>query len=222
MKPLILIPFLILPLFLSAQETEQKPFIEVTGTAYREIEPNEIYVTIRLKEFEENRQKTSLEKIEKDFYNAVKAAGIDRNRVELADAGSDLGKFRRKDKEAYREKSFQIKLTIIFMLMVTIVANLVGFLCFALIKTDLEPKLQHLAEQVEITLQVAGIDDAEHDVDPRHVPHAPEQHIDGNHFVGRSRGQAIGARKIDNREWLPVERGAAELLRIEISASQGF
>lgn len=111
MKRLILIPFLLLPFFLSAQENFKEPFIEVTGTAYREIEPNEIYVLIRLKEFEENRQKVPLEKIEKDFYNAVKKAGIERNRVELADAGSDLEKFRRRDKEAYREKTFQIKLT---------------------------------------------------------------------------------------------------------------
>jgi uncharacterized protein len=111
MKRLILVPFLILPFILSAQETFKEPFIEVTGTAYREIEPNEIYVTIKLKEFEENRQKTSLEKLEKDFYDAMKTAGIDRKRIELADVGSDLEKFRRKDKEAYREKTFQIKLT---------------------------------------------------------------------------------------------------------------
>jgi uncharacterized protein YggE len=111
MKRLILTPLLLLPFFLSAQENFREPFIEVTGTAYREIEPNEIYVSIRLKEFEENRQKVSLEKLEKDFYNAVKEAGIDRSRVELAGAGSDLDKFRRKDKEAYREKTFQIKLT---------------------------------------------------------------------------------------------------------------
>ena len=111
MKRLMLISFLLLPFILSAQEQFREPFIEVTGTAYREIEPNEIYVTIRLKEFEENRQKTALEKLEKDFYNAVKDAGIDRKRVELADAGSDLEKFRRRDKEAYREKTFQIKLT---------------------------------------------------------------------------------------------------------------
>jgi uncharacterized protein YggE len=111
MKRLILTPLLFLPFFLSAQENFKEPFIEVNGTAYREIEPNEIYVSIRLKEFEENRQKVSLEKLEKDFYNAVKEAGIDRSRVELADAGSDLEKFRRKDKESYREKTFQIKLT---------------------------------------------------------------------------------------------------------------
>ena len=111
MKRLILVPFLFLPLFLFAQEEFKEHFIEVTGTAYREIEPNEIYILIRLKEFEENRQKTSLEKLEKEFFNAVKEAGIDRKRVELADAGSDLEKFRRKDKEAFREKTFQIKLT---------------------------------------------------------------------------------------------------------------
>lgn len=110
MKRLILIALVMLPFFPFAQENFREPFIEVTGTAFREIEPNEIYVSIRLKEFEENRQKTSLEKLEKDFFDAVKAAGIDRKRVELADAGSDLEKFRRKDKEASREKTFQIKL----------------------------------------------------------------------------------------------------------------
>lgn len=102
---------LLLSFSLSAQEEFKEHFIEVTGTADREIEPNEIYVMIRLKEFEENRQKTSLEKIEKDFFKAVKAAGIDRSRVELAGAGSDLEKFRRRDKESFREKVFQIKLT---------------------------------------------------------------------------------------------------------------
>lgn len=111
MKRLILIACLLIPFLASAQENFKEPFIEVTGTAYREIEPNEIYVQVRLKEFEENRQKTALEKLEKDFYEAMKKAGIDRKRVELADVGSDLEKFRKKDKEAYREKTFQIKLT---------------------------------------------------------------------------------------------------------------
>lgn len=114
MKRLILIALfalLITPFMIQAQDNFKEPYIEVTGTAYREVEPNEIYVQIRIKEFEENRQKTALEKLEKDFYDAVKRAGIERKRVELADAGSDLEKFRRKDKEAYREKTFQIKLT---------------------------------------------------------------------------------------------------------------
>ena len=57
--------FLLLPLFASAQEGfKGEHFIEVTGTAQEEIEPNEIYTLIRLREFEENRQKTSLEKLD--------------------------------------------------------------------------------------------------------------------------------------------------------------
>ena len=111
-RQFILSLLFILPFFAFAQEGfKGEHFVEVTGTAEREVEPNEIYVFIRLKEFEENRQKIALEKLEKDFYNSLKEAGIDRKRVELADAGSRLGKFGRKDKDAFREKSFQIKLT---------------------------------------------------------------------------------------------------------------
>ncbi|WP_165824036.1 SIMPL domain-containing protein [Pseudochryseolinea flava] len=86
-------------------------FIEVTGTAEQEIDPNEITVLIRLREFEENRQKTSLEKLDQDFLAALKNAGIDKKRLELADAGSNIGKFGRKDKEAFRVKSYNLKLS---------------------------------------------------------------------------------------------------------------
>lgn len=86
-------------------------FIEVTGTSRLEIEPNEIYTIIRLREFEENRQKTSLEKLDTDFLNALKQAGIDRKRLELSDIGSQLGKLGRKDKDAFRDKTYQLKLT---------------------------------------------------------------------------------------------------------------
>jgi uncharacterized protein len=41
----------------------------------------------------------------------LKEAGIDRKRLELADAGSSIGKIGRRDKDAFREKTYQIKLT---------------------------------------------------------------------------------------------------------------
>jgi uncharacterized protein len=111
-RQFILSLLFILPVFAFAQEGfKGEHFVEVTGKAEREVEPNEIYVLIRLKEFEENRQKVALEKLEKDFYNALKEANIDRKRVELADIGSRLDKLGRKDKDAFRDKSFQIKLT---------------------------------------------------------------------------------------------------------------
>jgi uncharacterized protein YggE len=108
----VLLLLMILPLVVHAQEVPKgEHFIEVTGTAQQEIEPNEIYVTIRLREFEENKQKTNLEKIDKDFLNALLQAGIDRKRLELADAGSKLDKLTKKEKDAFREKTYQLKLT---------------------------------------------------------------------------------------------------------------
>lgn len=114
MKPgLFAFILLALPVFAFAQNETFKGehFIEVTGTAYQEIEPNEIYTIVRLREFEVNKQKTSLEQLDKDFLNALKDAGIDRKRLELADIGSQIGKLGRRDKDAFREKTYQIKLT---------------------------------------------------------------------------------------------------------------
>jgi hypothetical protein len=86
-------------------------FIEVTGSAEMEVEPNEIFLYIRLREFEENRAKVALEKLDQDFLQALKAADIDRKNLTLADAGSSLERLRRRDKDAFREKSYELKLT---------------------------------------------------------------------------------------------------------------
>jgi uncharacterized protein YggE len=95
-----------------AQETfKGEPFIEVSGTAKIELDPNEIYLQVRLREFEENKNKTSLEKLDKDFLDALKAAGIDKNRLQLSNVGSEIGKLGKKEKDAFREKTYVIKLT---------------------------------------------------------------------------------------------------------------
>src|SRR5690606_30971155 len=80
-------------------------------SAEMEVDPNEIFLFVKLREFEENRSKVSLEKLDKDFLQAIKSANIDRKNVTLADAGSTFDKFRKKEKDAYREKSYEIKLT---------------------------------------------------------------------------------------------------------------
>ena len=66
-----------------------------------------------------------------------------------------------------------------------------------------QAEFEHLADQVQIALQVARIDDAQHDVERRHVALPAEQHIDGDHLVGRARGEAVRARQIDDRELRP-------------------
>ncbi|HEY0655545.1 MAG TPA: SIMPL domain-containing protein [Chryseosolibacter sp.] len=109
---ILMLVFLLPAMAFSQNETfKGEHFIEVTGSAQQEIEPNEIYTLIRLREFEENKQKVSLEKLDADFQKALKEAGIDKKRLELADAGSRLDKFGKKDKDAFREKAYQLKLT---------------------------------------------------------------------------------------------------------------
>jgi uncharacterized protein YggE len=107
-----LIAILVFVTFMTfAQEHFREPFIEVSGSAQMEVEPNEITLWIRLREFEENKTKTPLEKLDQDFLTALRSAGIDRKRLELADAGSNLSKLGKKDKDAFREKSYQLKIT---------------------------------------------------------------------------------------------------------------
>lgn len=94
-----------------AQESfKGEHFIEVTGSAEMEIEPNELVLFIRLKEFEDNRQKISLEKIDQDFLAALKAAQIDRKKLSLAGGGSSIERIGKRDSDAFREKSYQLSL----------------------------------------------------------------------------------------------------------------
>lgn len=111
-KPALVIALLLFAAIGSyAQEqTQSEHFIEVNGTAELEVTPNEIYLAIRLKEFEEGRVKTTLETIDKSFLNALKEAGIDTKNLELADAGLLLGG-RRRDRDVFREKTYQLKLS---------------------------------------------------------------------------------------------------------------
>lgn len=112
MRSTAILFLLLLNVSVFAQETfKGEHFIEVTGTAQMEVDPNELYLFIRLREFEENRNKVQLEKLDQDFLTALKAAGIDKKNLALANAGSQLGKLGRKDKDAFREKSYELKLS---------------------------------------------------------------------------------------------------------------
>lgn len=113
MKRIFLIAAMLMSINIFAQPQETfkgEPFIEVTGIAEEEIAPNEITFLIRLSEFAENRDKVQLEKIDKDFLNAVQAAGIDKKRLTLAEAGSKLDKITKRDKDSFREKTYELVL----------------------------------------------------------------------------------------------------------------
>src|SRR6476660_3411995 len=91
----------------------QKPFIEVTGTGEIEIVPDEIYVTIMLKE---SKEKESLAKQEEALQKNIKELGIDPKNLTLNSADADYAKFRTFKKEVILTKTYILKLSSAAML----------------------------------------------------------------------------------------------------------
>ncbi|MES2690823.1 MAG: SIMPL domain-containing protein [Bacteroidota bacterium] len=60
-----------------------KPIIEVTGSAEMEIIPDEVYVSVTLREFIEERKKQTIDGIEKDFRSVLSKLNIDAKQLSL-------------------------------------------------------------------------------------------------------------------------------------------
>lgn len=76
---------------------EEKPNIEVTGSAEVEVVPDEIYVSIVLREKDKNREKYKIEAQEENLLQKLKANGFDINNLSLSGADGELqyGVFRK-------------------------------------------------------------------------------------------------------------------------------
>ena len=74
-------------------------------------------------------------------------------------------------------------------------------------------QVENLVNEIEISLEVVGVDDAEDAVGLRRVGPAAEQDIAGDRLVGRTRRQRIRTGQIDDRHRLAVLRiGRADFL----------
>jgi uncharacterized protein YggE len=71
----------------SAKET---PAIEVVGSAEKEVVPDEIYVTIVLREKNRNNDKWKIEVLEENLLNELKKNGFDLQNLSLAGADGDM------------------------------------------------------------------------------------------------------------------------------------
>jgi uncharacterized protein YggE len=107
MNKLSLVIVLILFTISSWGQTDKR-YIEVIGSAESEINPNIIVLSVRLKEFEENKVKTTLDQIEKDFLIAVDKSSIDKKNIVLADVTTNAIRQRRKERELYSQKTYEI------------------------------------------------------------------------------------------------------------------
>jgi uncharacterized protein len=90
-------------------KTEDKPYIEVTGTAEQEVVPDEIYIAIMLQERIVNKTKMTIEDQEAKLKEALKSLNIDLNNLYLTDANADYVKISWKTKNVMTKKSYTLK-----------------------------------------------------------------------------------------------------------------
>lgn len=90
-------------------ETQNKPFIEITGTSETEVVPDEIYITITLTERMEGKEKLTIDRQEGDLRKHLKELGIDPANLVLNSADADFGKVRKSTKDVLVSKSYVLK-----------------------------------------------------------------------------------------------------------------
>lgn len=109
----LLILLALITLFSQAQEIEKNtttPFIEVEGYAEKKVIPDEIYVSIVLKEREIGRDKISIEQQEEQLKQALQELGISLEHFFVADALSDYVRVNWFNKETISEKEYELML----------------------------------------------------------------------------------------------------------------
>src|SRR5688500_13611914 len=116
MKNPILILSLLFWLFIipskgqTTQNADDKPYIEVTGTAEKEIIPDEIYVGIMIREKIVNKEKLTIEAQEEKLKNALKEIGIDiAKNLSVSDLNADFIRVRLRKKDVYAQKDYTLK-----------------------------------------------------------------------------------------------------------------
>nr|WKN35028.1 SIMPL domain-containing protein [Tunicatimonas sp. TK19036] len=99
-------------------QSSEKPMvkkIEVTGSAEQEIVPDEIYFGISLKEYiGDNKDKVTIDKLERELYNAVRKIGVEEEDFRIEDVQSYNYDWYRRNKPQREEFLASKKYTIKF------------------------------------------------------------------------------------------------------------
>lgn len=88
---------------------KEDPFIEVNGTHEMEVVPDEIYITITLREKLDNKSKLSVDEQEKRMRSALQNIGIDLKDLLLSDAKADFIKLKWQKNEVVNQKQYVLK-----------------------------------------------------------------------------------------------------------------
>ncbi len=91
----------------ASQPLIEKPYIEVTGTAIREVIPDEIYIRITLKE----RERNTIAQQEEKMKSAISQAGINVSNLSLSDANVAYVRVGWTSKDIINHKNYLLKVS---------------------------------------------------------------------------------------------------------------
>lgn len=95
----------------NSNKTEEKPYIEVNGTAEKEVTPDEIYIGIVIHEKYVNKVKVTIEEQEEKLKTVLKSLSIDLTNLYLSDANADFVKIRWQKKDVLTKKDYTLKVS---------------------------------------------------------------------------------------------------------------
>jgi uncharacterized protein YggE len=87
---------------------DEKPTIEVTGSAEMEIIPDEIFISVELQEWYDGKTKVPIEKLETDLFAAMQSLNIEPKDISLSDAGSNFYYRRWKSDDVLLTRSYTV------------------------------------------------------------------------------------------------------------------
>lgn len=111
MKTTFLLVFTLITQLIFSQNLQTSPFIEVIGTAEKEIVPDEIYIGITLREKSEGKNRMSIEEQEKLLFEELKKQAIPLNQLQLSDVSSEELILRKKTNQLISQKEYELKVT---------------------------------------------------------------------------------------------------------------
>lgn len=109
-RVILLLAAVLLAVGVQAQDPSEQAFpsfVEVSSSAYREVAPNMVYLSITINE-RESKGRITVEEQERDMVAALKKLGID-TKTDLR--VSDLSSSQLKRSQAVKTKSYQLKMT---------------------------------------------------------------------------------------------------------------
>lgn len=92
LKILLAAFFISASLFAQVHKTHQTDYIEVTGTAEKEITPDEIHIEICIEERMEKGRKVTIEKQENELKNKLSTIGIPLKNLSVSDLNANIAK----------------------------------------------------------------------------------------------------------------------------------